>query len=113
LCNASYWTTGGFALFTFTLGSGYIAVGLNVGETIGASLIGALISSCIGYFSARPGQDYGTGYVRFPLFCHSHTALVSDTDEILDRAEQNGVRDAGDVPSYFYCLCWWHGLRTY
>jgi nucleobase:cation symporter-1, NCS1 family len=65
LAYASYWSTGGFALFTFTLGSGYIAVGLNAGETIGASLIGAIISSCIGYFGARPGQDYGIGYVCF------------------------------------------------
>jgi NCS1 family nucleobase:cation symporter-1 len=59
----AYWVTGGTAIFTFTLGSGYIAIGLNAGQTIGACFLGALLSSCIGVFGARPGQDYGIGYV--------------------------------------------------
>ncbi|RDW85993.1 hypothetical protein BP5796_04318 [Coleophoma crateriformis] len=58
----AFWVNSGTAITTFTLGSSYIALGLNAGETIAACFVGALISSTIGYFGARPGQDYGIGY---------------------------------------------------
>jgi NCS1 family nucleobase:cation symporter-1 len=65
---AVYWATSGMGLFTYTIGSSYIALGLNAGETIGACIIGSFISALIGLAGARPGQDYGIGYVcRFSL----------------------------------------------
>lgn len=75
----AFWSTGGTALFTFTLGSGYIAIGLNAGETIGACLLGALLSSVVGVFGARPGQDYGIGYV-----CHLSLIIGTQTDTNFD-----------------------------
>ena len=107
---ASYWATGGFALFTFTLGSGYIAVGLNAGETIGASLIGAIISAIIGYFGARPGQDYGIGYVCFPMLV-LYNLLMAVAYPGLDRVKQNGFWHAWNISSHFHRLRWRHGVR--
>lgn len=69
----AFWTNSGTAISTFTLGSAYIATGLNAGETIGACLIGSIIASAIGFFGARPGQDYSIGYVRLPALNSSGT----------------------------------------
>jgi NCS1 family nucleobase:cation symporter-1 len=59
-----FWTNAGTSITSFTLGSSYIAVGLNASQTIVACFLGGCISAGIGYFGARPGQDYGVGWVR-------------------------------------------------
>jgi NCS1 family nucleobase:cation symporter-1 len=59
----SFWSQSGFCITTYTIGSGYIAVGLSQGETIGAIFLGSLISAFVGIFGARPGIDYRIGYV--------------------------------------------------
>jgi NCS1 family nucleobase:cation symporter-1 len=66
LAYVAFWVNSGTAISTFTLGSSYIAIGLNAGETIGACLLGALLASAIGFFGARAGQDYSIGYVCHP-----------------------------------------------
>jgi NCS1 family nucleobase:cation symporter-1 len=59
----AYWITTGISVGTFTLGSSYIAVGLNAGETLGAILIGCVISCAVGILCGKPGMDYNLGYV--------------------------------------------------
>lgn len=71
----AFWTNSGTAITTFTLGSSYIAIGLNASQTIVACFLGALISSLIGVFGARPGQDYKIGYV-----CHQFTLAIKVFD---------------------------------
>ncbi|RDW73384.1 hypothetical protein BP6252_07291 [Coleophoma cylindrospora] len=58
----AYWITTGVSVGTYTLGSSYIALGLNAGETLGAILAGCVISSFLGIFAGRPGMDYSLGY---------------------------------------------------
>lgn len=58
----AYWVTCGVSVSNFTIGSAYIAYGLNAGETIGAVFLGACIAACNAYFCARPGQDQSLGY---------------------------------------------------
>jgi len=60
----AYWITTGVSVGTFTLGSAYIAVGLNARETLCAILGGAFISCIVGGFCGQPGMDYSLGYVR-------------------------------------------------
>jgi NCS1 family nucleobase:cation symporter-1 len=52
----AYWITTGVSVGTYTLGSTYIAVGLNVGETLGSILAGCIISASVGFFCGRPGK---------------------------------------------------------
>lgn len=60
----AYWVTTGVSVGTFTLGSTYIALGLNAGETLGAILAGCIFSDLVGCFCGKPGMDYSIGYVR-------------------------------------------------
>ncbi|KUJ15047.1 uncharacterized protein LY89DRAFT_566485, partial [Mollisia scopiformis] len=58
----AYWITTGVSVGTFTLGSTYIALGLNAGETLGAILGGCILSDIVGCLCGKPGQDYSIGY---------------------------------------------------
>lgn len=71
-----YWGTLGICVSEYTLGSAYIAYGLNAGETIGAILIGCCISSVYCYYCARPGLDHHLGFVSIYTSCQISIALT-------------------------------------
>ncbi|KAH8880225.1 hypothetical protein GQ53DRAFT_891637 [Thozetella sp. PMI_491] len=57
-----YWTTCCMGLSTFSIGSSYITVGLTAGETLGAVLIGALLTSVNGILCGKAGSEKYLGY---------------------------------------------------
>lgn len=83
----SFWSQSGFSITTYTIGSGYIAVGLSQAETIAAIFVGSLISACVGIFGARPGMDYGIGYVSISILTR-----IAKVDELTWRKQTVGNR---------------------
>lgn len=57
-----YWVTCCMGLSTFSIGSSYISVGLSAGETLGAVLIGALLTSANGILCGKAGSEKHLGY---------------------------------------------------
>jgi NCS1 family nucleobase:cation symporter-1 len=57
-----YWVTCCMGLSTFSIGSSYISVGLSAGETLGAVLIGALLTSVNGILCGKAGSEKYLGY---------------------------------------------------
>jgi NCS1 family nucleobase:cation symporter-1 len=57
-----YWVTCCMGLSTFSIGSSYVSVGLSAGETMGAVLIGAILTSANGILCGKPGSEKHLGY---------------------------------------------------
>jgi NCS1 family nucleobase:cation symporter-1 len=58
-----YWITCGAGLSTFAIGSSYVALGLSVGETIGAVFVGSCLSSLNSVLMGKVGAIHHLGFV--------------------------------------------------
>jgi NCS1 family nucleobase:cation symporter-1 len=59
----AYFSQSSTSISTYTIAASYVALGLSRGEIAGGIFIGAFLPAIVGFFAARPGQDYGIGYV--------------------------------------------------
>lgn len=65
-----FWVTCGGGLSTFAIGSSYVSLGLTAGETCGAVLIGASLSSLNAILVGKAGAIHHLGFVSIFFVAH-------------------------------------------
>lgn len=107
LAYVGYQIVVGINISNYTLASTYIAIGLTVGQTLGAVLAGCILSSMISYISCRPGLDHAIGFVSNNS-CGVWIGYLTGTLDCLDAYYLRSARCVLADLLYVYC---WYRIR--